>query len=94
MATVLLAAGNTALISADFVVAAGDTVGLIPVPATGAAGGMAADAFVYLEIKDAANNYQPAGGLSLSQGTRGLSVPGTYRLVRPAQANQIGVDRG
>ena len=94
MATVLLAAGNSALASASFALAAGESTTLTPVGSSALPASMADTAWAYLEKQDAGAVWRPEGSALTLPGTaRVLEATGTYRINRPLQVNNIGVDR-
>lgn len=94
MATVLLAAAATAAQSASFALAVGESTTLTPVGATATPASMADTAWAYLEKQDAGAVWRTEGSaFTLPGSARVLEAAGTYRINRPAQVNNIGIDR-
>ena len=93
MATVLLAAGNTAAQSANIVLAAGESATLVPTTPAGVEVSMGNQAFANVEVLDAGAVWRPFGFLSTVNGSQVLNAIGTFRINRPLQTNSIGVDR-
>ena len=82
----VIPSGNTNAVSADFTLASGDmtTIAMEP-PGPGQR--------VQVQIKNGAN-YQTMGVVTdADMGVKVLQAPGTFRLVRPAQAKAFAVHR-
>lgn len=95
MATVLIAAANTANTSADIVLADGDIANIfVDIPST--YNGPEDKAIIEVQVKKVDNSYVTIGviGTELKQRSVKLTDAGTYRLNRAAQANAIGAQRG
>lgn len=82
-----IAVGSDAAASGDIVVTDPVTVGLntadadAPIPS---------DALVYIQAKDAGGAYWNCGKLTSQEPALVISGPGTYRLYRPTQAQDVG----
>ena len=91
--TELIAAGTTKAASAEFALAAGESATLL------FKGGAGLErpplrAHLIIQAKDSAGAWRHHADLRGVNGSHVLTAVGTFRIVRPAQASAVGVDRG
>jgi len=86
----ILTVGNTSAQSTDFTLA-GESSSLFLV--ANQTGSVDSGSVVLIEIKSASGFYYPVGRLDAATPLQVLIGPGTYRVNRPAQTANVGVDR-
>ena len=91
--TELLAAGTTKAVSSSFALTDGQSATLLFKGATGKQR-PPLRAHIVIQAQDSAGAWRHHADLRGINGSHVLTAVGTFRIVRPAQAYAIGVDRG
>lgn len=87
----IVADGTTELASNSFVLAQGETTTLFLTTAAG--GDPPGGSTATVQIQAAGAQWMNVGSLGATTGTRLLTGPGTYRVVRRAGGTAYGIDR-
>lgn len=93
MATELIAAGTSKAVSASFTLAAGESATLLIKGGSGLQR-PPLRAHIVLQAQDSGGAWRHHADLRGTNGSHVLTAVGTFRVVRPAQASAVGVDRG